>query len=72
MSGSLTKIVVLLLLGAVVVSLCVAFLGVWRGRGHGEATVRALTLRVLLSICLFALLILAGALGLIKPHGLGG
>jgi len=32
----------------------------------------ALTLRIVLSVALFALLMIAWALGLIQPHGLGG
>jgi hypothetical protein len=39
-------------------------------RGPGRRTVKALTVRIGLSLALFALLLLAYAAGLIRPHGL--
>jgi len=47
-----------------------AFSALIRGRGAGTAGVKALTIRVGLSIGLFVFLMVLYALGIIKPHGL--
>ncbi|MGH8508820.1 MAG: DUF2909 domain-containing protein [Gammaproteobacteria bacterium] len=54
---------------AVLISLGVALLRLIRGRERSDATVRALTLRVALSIGLFVLLMVAYATGWLIPHG---
>jgi hypothetical protein len=41
-------------------------------RGRSDSMLRALTLRVGLSVLFFALLMLAWWAGWIQPHGLGG
>jgi len=41
-------------------------------RGQSDSLLRALTLRVGLSVLFFALLMLAWWAGWIRPHGLGG
>jgi DUF2909 family protein len=41
-------------------------------RGHSDSVLRALTLRVGISVLFFALLMLAWWAGWLQPHGLGG
>ena len=52
----------------IVVSLGSAFVSLFRNKGQGTGTVRALTIRVGLSITLFIVLMVLAALGIIKPH----
>jgi hypothetical protein len=57
---------------AILASLGVALLALFR-RGHNEQTLlRALTIRVSLSVLFFLLLMLGWSLGVLRPHGLGG
>jgi len=65
----LIRFLLILALLAIVASLGVALFALIRNRG--ERTVHALTWRTLLSIALFLLLLLAYALGLIRPHAPG-
>ncbi|NJD24261.1 MAG: twin transmembrane helix small protein [Betaproteobacteria bacterium] len=62
------KIVVVLLLLAIVASLFSGLVFLYRDRGTGERTVRALTLRIGLSIGLFLLLLAAFRFGLIPGY----
>ena len=55
---------------AMLATLGVALLAFRRGRP--ESLLRALTIRVGLSVLFFLLLMLAWWAGLIRPHGLGG
>jgi type IV secretory pathway TrbL component len=55
---------------AMLATLLVAVLAFRRGRS--DSLLRALTLRVGLSVLFFALLMLAWWAGWIQPHGLGG
>jgi len=68
----LIRIVVIGLLAAILVSLGSALLHLSRGgRGNEEESaklVKALTVRIALSLGLFALLMLAWYFGLIQPH----
>lgn len=64
------KSVVILLLLLILASLFSALVYLVRDRGGGRRTVRALTWRIGLSLGLFALLLLAGWMGWIQPHGL--
>ncbi len=66
----LVKILVVLLLLSILGSLAVALVRMIRGGGSSDRTVRALTLRVALSIALFVLLMIGFATGLIAPHGI--
>ena len=66
----LFKGLVLVLLGLIFLSLTSALGFLVKDRGQGERTVRALTVRIGLSVALFALLILGFATGLIEPHGI--
>lgn len=63
------KFVIIGVLILIIGTLGSAFFSLMRNRGEGTKTVKALTLRVGLSIGLFALLMILSALGIIKPHG---
>jgi hypothetical protein len=70
--GSLLRLLVIGLLIAIVASLGSALRHLSRGAGAEDSRkmARALTIRISLSIALFALLIIAWYLGLISPHAL--
>ncbi|MEN6585293.1 MAG: twin transmembrane helix small protein [Sulfuricella sp.] len=61
------KILVLILLGFVVASLFSALLFLARDQGRGERTARALTVRISLSLLLFAMLMAGYHFGFIRP-----
>jgi succinate dehydrogenase/fumarate reductase cytochrome b subunit len=69
---SFVRLLVLGLLIAIVVSLGSALRHLSRGTGEDDSRkmARALTIRVSLSLALFALLIIAWYMGLISPHTL--
>ncbi len=69
---SLVHLVVLLMLLGIVASLGSALYHLTRGTGQEDSRkmVRALSIRVGLSLALFFLLMLAWYAGLITPHGL--
>ena len=56
---------------AIVASLGSALFHLTRGRGDSRKMVRALTIRVGLSLALFILLMIAWYAGLISPHDVG-
>lgn len=64
------KIIVIILLLMILASLGSGLFFLIHDQGKNRRTVKALTLRIGLSVALFLLLMLAYALGLIKPHGL--
>jgi hypothetical protein len=64
------KYFVIAVLILIVGALASAFVSLFRGKDAGTAGVRALTIRVALSIGLFIFLMVMYALGYIKPHGL--
>jgi hypothetical protein len=64
------KVVVILMLLLILASLGSGLFFLLRDQGGSPRTVKALTLRIALSVGLFLLLLLAYAAGLIKPHGL--
>ena len=64
------KILVVLMLLLIVASLASGLVFMIRDQGHGSRAVKALTVRVALSVGLFLILLLAYAAGLIAPHGL--
>lgn len=65
------KLIVVALLAAIVVSMGSALFHLVHDRkGETKKMVRALTVRISLSVALFVLLFIAYALGLIEPHGL--
>ena len=64
------KILVVVMLFAIVASLGKALFAMSSGSsGHSRDMVRALTVRVALSVALFILLMLGGYFGLIEPPG---
>ena len=66
----LAKLIVVAIFIGVLASLGSALLFLVKDRGQTDRTVRALTMRVGISIGLLCLLVLLWALGLIQPHGL--
>lgn len=63
----LIKIVIVVMLLAVVASLFSGLFYLYKDRGGGTRTVRALTLRIGLSLLLFAMLIIAYHAGWLGP-----
>jgi hypothetical protein len=57
---------------AILASLGVALFALFRRGDNSTLMLRALTIRVSLSVLFFLLLMLGWYLGLLKPHGLGG
>jgi len=64
-----TKIIVVLFLIFIVGSLFSGLYYLVKDKGTSERTVRALTLRISLSVILFILLMIGYATGLLQPHG---
>ncbi|MCP5425194.1 MAG: twin transmembrane helix small protein [Gammaproteobacteria bacterium] len=64
------KLLVILVLLAIVASLGSGLFFLVTDKGHTNRTVKALTVRIALSLGLFILLMIAYALGLITPHGI--
>lgn len=66
----LFRLLVILALGAVIASLGSGLYHLSRGRGEDDSRkmARALTIRIALSLGLFALLMIAWYAGLISPH----
>jgi len=67
---SLLRLVVIVVLIAIVASLGTALFHLSSGRGDSRKLLRALTIRIGLSVALFLLVMLAWWAGLIAPHGL--
>jgi hypothetical protein len=57
---------------AILASLGVALFALFRRGDNSRMMLRALTIRVSLSVLFFLLLLLGWYVGLLKPHGLGG
>ena len=70
-AGPIIWLLILGTLAAIVVSLGSGLFHLSRGRGEEDSRkmARALTLRITLSLLLFALLMIAWYFGLISPHG---
>jgi O-antigen/teichoic acid export membrane protein len=66
----LIRLLILALLAAIVISLGTALYHLGSGKGDSKKLLRALTIRIALSLALFALLMIAWHAGLIAPHGL--
>ncbi|RQW79119.1 MAG: twin transmembrane helix small protein [Methylococcus sp.] len=64
------KILVIALLAAIVVSLFSGLFFLNRDQGGSDRMVRALTVRITLSVLLFLVLLVAWWAGAIQPHGL--
>ena len=65
----LAKLIVILVFLGILVSLGSALVFVIRDKGQGDRTVKALSVRIGVSIALFVLLFVLWGLGLIQPHG---
>jgi uncharacterized iron-regulated membrane protein len=65
----LTKVIIVLFLFAIIGSLFSGLFFLMKDKGTSERTVRALTVRVSLSVLLFILLMIAFATGVLQPHG---
>lgn len=63
------KLVIILMLIGVIVSLFSGLFFLYRDRGAGNRAVKALTVRIGLSIAIFALLLLGYRFGLIPGYG---
>lgn len=68
MSILLYRIIIITFLLLIVGSLASAMFYLVRDKGTSERTIKALTIRVSLSVALFLLLLLGFKLGLITPH----
>jgi hypothetical protein len=64
-------VIAALLFAAILASLGVALLALFRRGGNPDTLLRALTIRVSLSVLFFLLLLLGWYLGVLEPHGLG-
>lgn len=65
----LFKTFIVIALCAVLLSLGSGLVFMIRDKGRSNRTLKALTLRIALSVSLFLLLMIAYATGLISPHG---
>jgi hypothetical protein len=63
------RLLILALLAAIVISLGIALYHLASGKGDSNKLLRALTVRITLSVILFVLLMLAWRAGLIAPRG---
>ncbi len=68
-SHPIIKFIVVALLIMIIGALGSAFFSLFRGRDSGTSGVKALTVRVALSITLFIFLMVLYALGIIEPRG---
>lgn len=68
----LFKLLVVILLLFVVSSLFSGFYFLMKDSGSSDRVVKALTVRIALSMVLFIFLMIGHATGLITPHGIGG
>jgi len=66
----LSKLIVVLFLFVIIGSLFSGLYYLVRDKGTSERTVRALTVRISLSVLLFVLLMLGYATGVLQPHGI--
>lgn len=65
----LTKVFIIAVFLAILGSLASGLLFLVKDKGQSDRTLKALTLRISLSLLLFLLLFLLFAAGLITPHG---
>ena len=68
----LSKIIIVLFLFLILGSLFSGLFYLVKDKGTSERTVRALTVRISLSVLLFILLMVGYATGLLQPHGIAG
>ncbi|GMQ96207.1 MAG: twin transmembrane helix small protein [Gammaproteobacteria bacterium] len=65
----LSKILIIVIFLGILASMGSALFFLIKDKGQSNRTVRALTVRIVVSIALFALLFVLWGLGLINPHG---
>lgn len=65
----LAKVLIVLILLVIIGSLFSGLFYLVKDKGTSERTVRALTVRISLSVLLFILLMLGYATGVLQPHG---
>jgi len=63
------KLIAVLMFLTILSSLAMGFVYLVKDKGQSDRTVKALTIRIGLSVALFALFLIAAATGLISPHG---
>ena len=66
----ITKIIIIVFLFAIIGSLFSGLFFLMKDKGASERTVKALTVRVSLSVLLFILLMIGFATGVLQPHGI--
>jgi hypothetical protein len=66
----ITKFIIIFAMIIIASSLASGLIFLIRDAGDSKRTVKALTLRIGISISLFIFLLIAFKLGLIKPHGI--
>lgn len=66
----LIKVIVLILFAIILGSLASGLAYLVKDQGEGKRTVKALTIRIAVSVIAFLLLMAGYATGLIRPHGL--
>jgi hypothetical protein len=64
------KLIVLVLLALILISLGAGMFSLIKDGGNTDRTVKFLTIRIILSIALFVVLVLAFIFGWIQPHGI--
>jgi Protein of unknown function (DUF2909) len=65
------KLLIVACLIGIVISLGAGLFHLVNKQGASSGTVKPLTFRIVLSVALFLLLLLAWSQGMIQPHGLG-
>ncbi len=70
--GLIIKLPILIILALIIISLIEGMYFITKDDGDKDKTrvVKALTIRITLSIILFALLILGAFFGMVQPHGM--
>jgi hypothetical protein len=66
----LSKILIIAIFLGIVASMGSALFFLIKDKGQSNRTLKALTVRIVVSVALFALLFVLWALGLINPHGI--
>ncbi|WP_454786097.1 twin transmembrane helix small protein [Legionella sp. WA2024007413] len=66
----ITKIIIICVMIIIAGSLASGLIFLIRDPGNSKRTVKALTIRISISVGLFIFLLIAFKLGLIKPHGI--